>query len=63
MKQNILVTLAGTAAMISLVACVQVPTENTPQVVEQFPLRDVAYSQNLDTDRWTEQSKALPRSI
>jgi len=39
MKQTFLLTLAGTAAMISLAACVQVPTENTPQVQEQFPLR------------------------
>lgn len=39
MKQNILTILAGTATIIGLAACVQVPTENTPQVVEQFPLR------------------------
>ena len=39
MKQDILTTLAGTAAIIGLAACVQVPTENTPQVVEQIPLR------------------------
>jgi hypothetical protein len=39
MKQSILKTLVGTAAIVGLASCVQVPTENTPQVVEQFPLR------------------------
>lgn len=37
MKQNILTTLAATAAMIGLAACVKVPTENAQ--VETFPLR------------------------
>jgi hypothetical protein len=39
MKQNILAILGGTAAIIGLASCVQVPTENTPTVVDQFPLR------------------------
>ena len=39
MKQNLLQTLMGTAAMVGLAACVQVPTDNSPQVLEQFPLR------------------------
>jgi hypothetical protein len=39
MKQNILATFAGTAAIISLAACVQVPTENTSKVIDQIPLR------------------------
>ena len=30
------------------------------RVVEQLPLRDVAYSQNLDTDLWTEKSETMP---
>lgn len=38
MKQTILATLVGTAAIVGLAACVQVPTDNS-QVVETFPLR------------------------
>jgi hypothetical protein len=29
-------------------------------VVEQFPLRDVAYAQDLTTDLWSEHSETLP---
>lgn len=30
------------------------------KVVEEFPLRDVSYSQNPDSEVWTEKSKTLP---
>jgi hypothetical protein len=30
------------------------------RVMEQFPLRDVAYSQDMDTEIWSERSVTLP---